>query len=503
MSRRFTFQAGVILVVILLSVWPIIHFQQNANHVVRDAIAWDESSSISSTRVAASANHNDFDAVTLNSVSNDSATIVVPRRDRNGKSVKAGISKLGHMSGTNNSMAGDIKPPESSLSDDFRTPGNTFGILADSTPAPQNAHSPYAYVFAIWRLDPDNSHYKGYFATILIATRILRLCGSNADFVVIIKLHYDSSHHTLPQEDLDLLRGMKIRILYLPQEDDDRHLNICGTMFHKFAIFNLTEYRQVMYLDSDVMPMNNLDYLMKQADHGFLKHQVVVASNREPSNGGIMIVRPNATVYQDIQRIIQSWGPHLGKRDKWDEIVGWGHAIGPPDQWETNTKRLKGRKWNFWAANADQGFLYHYCKYALKDRTQILARKVINFGPVIQTPSAKGNKASIVKIEQQWNVTSITTSPFVDVAPPKAFGLTPNNCATLTSSSSPGWPGCVPPYRDFRHYTGRSKPWKQDRPATTRRRTPTSSDHVWWHTLVELRDEEGLNASSLGIRLPY
>lgn len=70
----------------------------------------------------------------------------------------------------------------------------------------ENPGSPYAYAFAIWRLDPDNIHYKGYLATILISTRILKLCGSTADIIVIIKLHYESVHKTVPQDDLNLLR---------------------------------------------------------------------------------------------------------------------------------------------------------------------------------------------------------------------------------------------------------------------------------------------------------
>ncbi len=356
------------------------------------------------------------------------------------------------------------------------------------------SHSPrssYAYVFAIWRLDPDKPNYRGYLAGILIATRLLRLHGSKADFVAIIKLHYDSAHSTLPSDILQLMTGLKIRIHYLPQEDDDRHLNIYGTMFHKFTIFNLTEYRQVMYLDSDVMPLNNLDYLMEQADKGFLKPNIVVASNREPSNGGMIIVRPNATAYQDIQRIIQEWGPRLGNGKKWDELVGWGHTIQPPDSWETNELKTEGTRWSFWAANADQGFLYHYCKYVLKECTQILARKIINFG------------SGSTLIEKQWNVTSLHTSPLTDVAPSEAYIFSSSNCGTLTAYWCPGWPGCVPPYKDFRHYTGRSKPWKQDHPATTRKQEPRSNDHLWWQTLVELRDEEGLNMSALGIPLPY
>lgn len=371
----------------------------------------------------------------------------------------------------------------------------------------------YAYAFALWRLDPDKPNYQGYLANVLIATRLLRLHGSKADFVMILKLHYDSSHDTLPPDELQLLEKMKIRIHYLPKEEDDRHLNIYGTMFHKFTVFRLTEYRQVMYLDSDFMPLNNLDYLMEQADYGFLKPTVVIASNREPSNGGMMVVRPNDTVYQDIQRIIQEWGRRLGNIKEWNDTLGWGHVIQPTeDAWETNTADNRGTRWNFWAANADQGFIYHYCKYVLKDCTQILARKVVNFGPTSPSKNTTFNNSNDKQattsrtIEEQWNITSIKKNVWTDVAPKKAYGFTPSNCGRLTSSSSPDWPGCGQPYWDFRHFTGRSKPWKDGKNKKMAwQPKATSTDHLWWNTFLELQTVEGLNniSSVLGIPFPF
>jgi hypothetical protein len=304
-----------------------------------------------------------------------------------------------------------------------------------------------------------------------------------------IRIHYLSGLHQNQQQQSGNNKKDKKN-----DNDDDRHLNVYGTMFYKFTIFNLTDYRQVMYLDSDIMPMNNLDYLMEQADSGLLQPNVMIASNGEPANGGMFIVRPNQTVYQHIQSIIHSWGNRLAKRKEWDEVVGWGHVIRPPDCWESNHHQSKGTKWNFWAANADQGFFYHYCKYVLQECTQILARRIINFG----SPPEK----ETVFIERQWNVTSLSTSPLTKVAPKNAYNFSPGNCGLVTSYASPHWPGCVPPYRDFRHYTGRSKPWQQDSLATTTKRDPTTIDHLWWNTLVELRDVEGLNVSVLGIPLP-
>lgn len=495
MSRRFPYRTiAVIIAALFILLWPILRFQQNVDSVRRDPLAWDD--------VSVSNNFDDHRGIrngTFPTMSADITTDITspPALATVGRGVITEPSKSTRNTSTNKytsaTKAADGPPASTKIDEPSKLPNHSNS-------------SRYAYAFAIWRLYPEKPSYKGYLANILIATRLLRLHGSTSDVVVIIKLHYNSSHQALPIDDLQLLEGMKIRVHYLPKDQNDRHLNIYGTMFHKFTVFNLTEYRQVMYLDSDFMPLNNLDYLMEQADHGFLKPTIIVASNREPSNGGMMVVRPNSTVYQDIQRIIKERGPLLGNRNRkgWDEVLGWGHAIQPPDAWETNAAKNTGTLWNFWAANADQGFLYHYCKYVLKDCTQILARKVINFGPSTNN-NATEVPTTMTLIKQQWNITSTRNSFWTNVAPKDAYDFMPDACARLTSSSSPNWPGCLPPYRHFRHFTGGSKPWQQKAPKILRRREAHSTQYLWWHTLVELRTEEGLNnTSSLHpIQLPY
>ena len=82
-------------------------------------------------------------------------------------------------------------------------------------------------------------------------------------------------------------------------------------MMEKFRILKLTEYSRVMYLDYDVMPTCNLDYMFELSDplpestKSFrLKENVILAYRSEPSSGGLFLVKPNSTDYDDIQRII-------------------------------------------------------------------------------------------------------------------------------------------------------------------------------------------------------
>jgi len=82
-------------------------------------------------------------------------------------------------------------------------------------------------------------------------------------------------------------------------------------MMEKFRILKLTDYSRVMYLDYDVMPTCNLDYLFELSDplpestSPFqLKENVILSYQSEPSSGGLFILKPNSTDYEHIQRII-------------------------------------------------------------------------------------------------------------------------------------------------------------------------------------------------------
>ena len=90
---------------------------------------------------------------------------------------------------------------------------------------------------------------------------------------------------------------------------------VCGkiVMMEKFRILQLTDYSRVMYLDYDVMPTCNLDYLFDLSDPLSepsddsslqLKENVIVAYQSEPSSGGFFILKPNSTDYDHIERII-------------------------------------------------------------------------------------------------------------------------------------------------------------------------------------------------------
>jgi hypothetical protein len=211
--------------------------------------------------------------------------------------------------------------------------------------------SPYAYVFMLWRFDPSDPDgaYRGYIANLLIAAKLLRKHGSKADILAIFQLSHDSTYFQLPSEYEQMLSTtLNIQVRYLPKETATQaKLNVGGSMFTKFYVYSMTEYQRVLYLDCDILPLANLDYLFDLSMQGVLKPNVLISGVYQPANGGFFLIEPNTRRYEEIQRILQSKGERLGDKEIFDPVQGWGHRIEPPDQWETNHPRTHGTSWIF------------------------------------------------------------------------------------------------------------------------------------------------------------
>jgi hypothetical protein len=371
-------------------------------------------------------------------------------------------------------------------------------------------NAPYAYAFVIGGCDPQRPSYRNYIYDILISSHILRQRGSNADVVAFFQMSFHSNATTLPAQDIRLLTAMQVKIKYIPKSRDESFYRV---MLDKFRILALTEYRRVLFLDGDVVPLVNLDYLFELSDPAdtstptVLMENVVVAGSQEPANGGFFMLAPHAGALQQINRIIQTREEHSRnnkhtsnnndnkslpkesrkqKLDKhFDPVQGWGHAIDPTTGdagWVTNG-RPAGTNWTFWAAFADQGLLYHYTKYARKSVSIVLADRVENWGTVAATNHAEGTDGNGAASVDGTVARLLETLqfPFQNYSQPSSM----SNCGRWT-----GGKGCPPPYSDYFHFTGRGKPWFKGPPSDLSNETKTASaEHFWWYTLTILNDQ--------------
>jgi len=253
--------------------------------------------------------------------------------------------------------------------------------FASPLSSPSTNMSKYAVCYVIGGCDPANLRYRGFVYNILVSTRVLREEGSLVDVVAMFQMSYESGASTLPDEDVQWLEAMGVKIRYIPPSPSE---SFYDTVMDKFRIVSLTQYRRVLLLDGDVMPVANVDFLFELSDgpNAVLKESVVVRGPFEPANGGLFMLTPREGEWERIQEIVRKREesaaniPNGEGRRKFDEDTGWGHQIQPHDEWKTRytlkwmegeEKETIGLKWNFHFAYSDQGLLYHYVKYVRKN----------------------------------------------------------------------------------------------------------------------------------------
>jgi lipopolysaccharide biosynthesis glycosyltransferase len=243
---------------------------------------------------------------------------------------------------------------------------DTPGRRTEGTITTSSAKYAYAFLIGGCNVGGSNAHYRGFLYNVLVATQILREEGSTADFIILIQISSKSAARHLPTHEETWLQSLGIRIIYIPKSPNLE--TFYDLQMQKFLVFNLTEYRRVLYMDGDVMPITNLDYLFRLSDDGGpLKEVVIVAGNTEPAHGGFFLIAPEQGEYEKIQKIIrlhEEKARYL-KGHKFDVELGWGHRIVHPDQWKS--RKENGTEWTFHGAFADQGLLYHYAKYVKKN----------------------------------------------------------------------------------------------------------------------------------------
>lgn len=355
------------------------------------------------------------------------------------------------------------------------TPTNTTGATQSSvvdhsqqqvTKTKQNTassnNSNVAYASVLGGVDPAHPSYRGFLYSILVAAKILKDAGSTSDIVVFFQLSHATDHTVLPQEDVRLLRAMEVIIVYIPKS---QHQGFYEITLEKFRILDLIQYDRVLFMDADVMPLGNLDYLMELSlsannPGSPMQENLVVAGSQEPSTAGFFLLTPGHGKLDRLRQVIS-------KRElkakylpfpKFDIVAGWGHVIKPPDRWETRVAARSGTNWTFYSADADQGLLYEWAKYVEQRVSIVIGNRVQNWAPGVG-----GYPALQETLEK----------PFQKY-----------------SSRLNSWARGPPPYRHFYHFTGRSKPWESTMPESlseaNHKKTP---ERFWFYHLLELNKQ--------------
>lgn len=219
-----------------------------------------------------------------------------------------------------------------------------------------NTNSRFAYVYLMAGCIPSSRKlpaYLGYMYNIMISKRILLERGSKQDVFVLIRMHEKTDYTKLPPEEESLFTKAGVKFMYLPKVKCD---NFHTAMMAKFNILNLTQYERVMYLDSDVMPIWNMDYLFlgSVGSNAVIAENLIIAYKGEPASGGFFMLRPDEKDFLEIRAVIDK---QHNSYETFDEKIGWGHKFTPEDPWRPY-KNVKGWQngtlWNWYGAFSDQ-----------------------------------------------------------------------------------------------------------------------------------------------------
>ena len=442
----------------------------------------------------------------------------------------------------------------------------TTTFVNNSRRSSQKKRWAYAFLLAGCNVEEPEA-YHGFLAGIVVTVRKLQQFGSQASFVVMIQMstsssssseripfpqdeqqqltrdqQTNSSHHLhsyrprLPVEEEELLQRLNIQVVYLPIMRSHVHECFYATVQEKFRILTLTQFDRVIFVDADIMPKCNLDYLfelsslplpspsssispstslrnqkklglasttnrtnrsndstqlniitqgtptMSRIISPALKGTVILSWQNEASNAGFFMVTPSMDDWNLLQQAIVRHEQQVLKMDYpyWDEDVGWGHRITPPDYWRgMKDPTTKNHKWKWFSVHSDQGLLYYFAKYIKKDVSIIIGDEIETWSTGTTRKHASTGDDSTAQQQQQQQpvqLQNIQSNLFDRFSCKLGRGGNRNRLP--------------PPYSDLHHFTGTNKPWESENIRSMNNNTKPLRGNVvdWTKTMLEIQD---------------
>jgi hypothetical protein len=95
----------------------------------------------------------------------------------------------------------------------------------------------------------------------------LRSLNSVADFVVMVQVSATTVATTLTPLESKVFENLNITVVYLPKQPLPEMETFYSLVVQgKFYILNLVQYSRVMFVDVDIWPRCNLDYLFELSE---------------------------------------------------------------------------------------------------------------------------------------------------------------------------------------------------------------------------------------------
>jgi hypothetical protein len=375
--------------------------------------------------------------------------------------------------------------------------------LADTTMMRNKPYRKWAYAFLMAGVDVDSPSYMGILYNILISAETLK--GTKADIIVLVQMANTSNSTTLRKVEELWLTSMNVKIQYLDRVHQQSFYTI---QYEKFNILDLTQYSRVIFMDGDVMPYCPMDYIFELSEpddtgtdnmdpnqnhtHPYstttplLKENLIVAWSLEPAHGGFFMLQPQVGDAQLLRAIIAKREDESTTmtssnevKHTFDRVKGWGHVITEPDHWHS-ISGWEGPNATFWKWHgdyADQGLLYFWTKYYKRSVSIVIKDQIENWSSRDDDNNANG-QPYLEEVIPDGFLTSYSCLPEQHVRRGKYAKSRFNSRYT--------------PLRDFRHFSGASKPWGDvskidwNKTYTYENVQNTDAQHYWFYMLRTL-----------------
>jgi len=355
----------------------------------------------------------------------------------------------------------------------------------------------FAYAFIISGCSDQSC--MGYILNILVASQILQEYKSDAD--IVFKVQMADGYSRLSDQLETWLSSANIKLQYM----NSTGINNFGlASLLKFRILQMLEYKRVLFLDSDIIPLCNMDYMFQESyrDDSLLQDNVVVSGAVSPATASMFLLTPEQGEFERIINLVREYRRTHNGSLIFDHDNGWGQKIVPPDKWEAYWMRKDGYHWDYHGANADQGLLYHWIRYMKMNYSQIRPTRIETWREVTHDPA-------------YWNTTTTTTNTSNSslVIPVGEKLLAKTN--EIDSRLLPTCGGHLryferneydyAPYCDHVHFAGGTKPWNepirvQDIPTTLdgiRVRGKQNRRLIWLYHLGKANETFNLGLDSI------
>jgi hypothetical protein len=282
-------------------------------------------------------------------------------------------------------------------------PVETKAAVRRSEPPPTTNMnpSPYAYAFLLVGCDAEHPEsYRPVLSSIYVAIHLLRQYGSTQDAIVYVMMMTTTTTSaaaapttnsttkptiaTLSADELRVLAELNATVRQIPSVSKPTFHRL---MLQKFRVLGLTQYKRVLFLDSDVMPLVNLDVFFELSDPAVtsrpvLKDNLIFLDYVSPANGGAFMLSPRPGDLEQVNDMIREAQLQRNKgiegKEPWRQFQ--------PERWDAFDR--SGTEYDFHAVSGDQGLLWSWVRHYKRQFSYVVKDGVIkNYGPA---PDGKG-----------------------------------------------------------------------------------------------------------------